>query len=59
MKCFELYPFQRDAVDAALEGDHRALSEIYESLAFEYPMRKAISEGYLVPVKAKMLPVEL
>ena len=40
-------------------GDHKALSEIYESLAFEYPMRKAIQEGYLVPIKAKMLPVEV
>ncbi len=40
-------------------GDHRALGEIYESLAYEYPMRKAISEGFLVPIKAKMLPVEV
>ena len=40
-------------------GDHKALSEIYESLAFEYPMRKAINQGYLVPIKAKMLPVEV
>ncbi len=40
-------------------GDHKALSEIYESLAFEYPMRKVIQEGYLVPIKAKMLPVEV
>ena len=40
-------------------GDHKALSEIYESLAYEYPMRKAIQEGYLVPIKAKMLPVEV
>ncbi len=40
-------------------GDHRALSEVYESLAYEYPMRKAIREGYLVPIRAKMLPVEV
>ncbi len=40
-------------------GDHKALSEVYESLAFEYSMRKAINEGYLVPIKAKMLPVEV
>ncbi len=40
-------------------GDHKALSEVYESLAFEYTMRKAINEGYLVPIKAKMLPVEV
>ncbi len=40
-------------------GDHKALSEVYESLAFEYPMRHAINDGYLVPIKAKMLPVEV
>lgn len=40
-------------------GDHKALSEVYESLAFEYPMRQAINDGYLVPIKAKMLPVEV
>ena len=28
-------------------GDHKALSEVYESLAFEYPMRQAINDGYL------------
>ena len=40
-------------------GDHKALSEVYESLAFEYPMRQAINDGYLVPIKARMLPVEV
>lgn len=40
-------------------GDKKALGEIYESLAYEYPMRKAIEEGYLCRITAKMLPVNV
>ncbi len=40
-------------------GDHKALSEVFESLAYQYSMKRAIDEGYLVKIKAKMLPVEI
>ncbi len=37
-------------------GDGQNLGAIYETLAFEYPLRKAIKEGYLVPlVTARLL----
>ena len=40
-------------------GDHKALSEVFESLAYQYSMKRAIDEGYLVKIRAKMLPVEI
>ena len=40
-------------------GDKKNLSEIYESIAYDYSMRQAITDGYLCPIKAKMLPAEV
>ena len=40
-------------------GDHRAMGEYYDSLAYEYSMRDAIKDGYLCPIRAKMLPVQV
>lgn len=40
-------------------GDMRNLGEYFESLAFEYPLPKAIREGYLSPIKALTLPLKL
>lgn len=40
-------------------ADHKNLGQYFESLAYEYPMRKAIQEGYLSPIRAQMIPLEL
>lgn len=40
-------------------GDKRSLGEYYEEIAYEYGMRQAIKEGYLSPIKAQMIPLEL
>lgn len=40
-------------------ADKAKLSEVYDSLAFEYGMRDAIGDGYLVPIKALMSPLEI
>ncbi|RKM55434.1 DEAD/DEAH box helicase [Butyrivibrio sp. CB08] len=40
-------------------GDKRNLGEYYDSMAYEYTMSQAIKDGYLVPVKAQMIPLEL
>ena len=40
-------------------ADHKNLGQYFESLAYEYPIRQAIKEGYLSPVKAQMIPLEL
>lgn len=40
-------------------GDKKALGQYFESAAYEYSMRSAIKEGYLVPIKAQMIPLEL
>ena len=40
-------------------GDKRNLSEYYETIAYEINMRRGIKEGYLVPIKAQMIPLEL
>ncbi len=40
-------------------GDMRNLGEYYQSLAYEYTLPKAIKEGYLAPIKALTLPLQL
>jgi superfamily II DNA or RNA helicase len=40
-------------------GDMRNLGVYYESLAYEYTLPKAIKEGYLSPIKARTIPLEL
>ena len=40
-------------------GDMRNLGKVFESLAYEYTMPKAIREGYLVPIKALTIPLSL
>ncbi len=40
-------------------GDMRNLGQYFESLAYEYTLPKAIKEGYLSPIKAQTIPLEL
>ena len=40
-------------------GDQRNLGSFFDSKAYEYSMTQAIREGYLCPIKAQMIPLEL
>lgn len=40
-------------------GDMRNLGEYFDSLAYEYTLPKAIKAGYLSPIKALTLPLQL
>lgn len=40
-------------------GDMRNLGNYFESLAYEYTLPKAIKEGYLTPIKALTIPLQL
>ncbi len=40
-------------------GDMKNLGEYFDSKAYEYSMTDAIREGYLSPIKAQMIPLEL
>jgi len=40
-------------------GDMRNLGEIFESLAYEYPLPRAIKEGYLCKLKALTIPLSI
>ena len=40
-------------------GDMKNLGSVFDSLAYEYTLPKAIREGYLSPIKALTLPVHL
>lgn len=40
-------------------GDMKNLGEFFDSRAYEYSMSEAIKEGYLCPIKAQMIPLEL
>lgn len=40
-------------------GDMRNLGTVFESMAFQYTLPKAIKEGYLTPIKALTLPLKM
>lgn len=40
-------------------GDMRNLGNVFESLAYEYTLPKAIREGYLSPIKAVTIPLKV
>lgn len=40
-------------------GDMRNLGQVFETLAYEYTLPKAIKEGYLTPIKAQTIPLKL
>ena len=40
-------------------GDMKNLGQVFESLAYEYTLPKAIKEGYLSPIKAVTIPLDL
>lgn len=40
-------------------GDMRNLGQVFESLAYEYTLPKAIKEGYLSPIKALTIPLKM
>lgn len=40
-------------------GDMRNLGSFFESLAYEYTLPKAIKEGYLCPIKALTIPLQM
>ncbi len=40
-------------------GDMKNLGQVFDSLAYEYTLPKAIKEGYLSPIKAQTIPLEL
>ena len=40
-------------------GDMKNLGQVFESLAYEYTLPKAIKEGYLSPIKAVTIPIQV
>ena len=40
-------------------GDMRNLGQVFDSLAYEYTLPRAIKEGYLCPIKAATIPLTL
>lgn len=40
-------------------GDHRNLGQYFESLAYEYTLPEAIHNGYLCPIRAQTIPLQI
>lgn len=40
-------------------ADKRGLADVFDSIAYEYPMARAVADGYLVPITAKCIPLEI
>ena len=40
-------------------GDKKSLSKYFDGVAYEYHLKTAIKEGYLSPIMAKMIPLQI
>ncbi len=40
-------------------GDKRSLGQVFETIAYEYSMRKAIQDKFLAPIAAKLIPIKI
>ena len=40
-------------------GDKKSLAKYFEGIAYEYSLKKAIQEGYLCPITARTVPLEI
>ncbi len=40
-------------------GDKRNLGKVFDSLAYEYTLPQAIKEGYLTPIRALTIPIQI
>ena len=40
-------------------ADQKNLGQFFDSKAYEYPLHRAIKEGWLCPIKAQMIPLKL
>lgn len=40
-------------------ADRRGLAEVFDSIAYEYPLARAVKDGYLCPIRAKCLPLAM
>ncbi len=40
-------------------GDKRSLGDVFESIAYEYSLRDAIRDGYLCPIRAQLIPIQI
>ena len=40
-------------------GDKKSLGKVFETIAYEYDMRSAIKDGYLCPIRAQTIPLDL
>lgn len=40
-------------------GDMKNLGEIFESLAYEYSLREAVTQGYLSPIRVQTMPLNI
>lgn len=40
-------------------ADRRSLGEYFDTIAYEYPLTRAIRDGYLCPIKAQTVPLEI
>ena len=40
-------------------ADRRGLAEVFDSIAYEYPIAQAVKDGWLCPIRAKCLPLQM
>ena len=40
-------------------ADKKGLAAVYDSIAYEYPLARAVADGYLAPIRAKCLPLSI
>lgn len=40
-------------------SDHRELGSVFDTICYEYGIRDAVSDGYLSPIKARLVPLDI
>lgn len=61
MKVLEHFPDAKvlGVTATADRADKKGLNGVFETIAFEYGMREAVGDGYLCPIVAKMVPLDI
>lgn len=60
-KVLAAFPYARvlGITATADRSDKRGLAEVYDSIAYEYGIERAVHDGYLCPIRAKLVPLTM
>lgn len=57
-KILETYPDAK-VLGLTATPDRKGLGDVFEGIAFEYGLRQAVTDGYLAPIVARTIPIDI